>query len=207
MINSGIRIFRINGAYFNSKEYKPLVNILTKILAEINETPTIIFDLKGPIPRVSKLFNSKQSISVEKGQIIKIKDDTVKGIMDENMILLDKSIVSCLKIGDNLFIDGSKCILKVIAFERDKHNENYFSNVFENYLSEKLPSTELKNDTDFLFQSTLLPINEQNELFKDEEGLFQGFKLNFFEGESTEVIKDGQNCIEDAFKSIVKSII
>ena len=201
LINAGVRIFRINGAYFHFKEYKALVSQLKNIFQEINEIPTIMFDLKGPIPRISKLINGENRISVKKGQIIRIKEDNVRNIKDENLIYMDKNICSCLNIGDNLIIDGSKCVFNVISLETSKYLSNRIrlseKNTFT-YLSEKMLQRDIELEDRELFS-----IPEDIDLFIEKD-LSKDFETNFFEGESFKVIKDKQNKIENDFQSLIK---
>ncbi len=124
LINSGIRIFRINGAYFNFKEYEKLLKDLDEIFKNTNDSPTVIFDLKGPIPRISKVgIGKKTCIDVKKDQLIKILHENIK-IEEPDIIHVDKKIAQCINIDDRILIDSSKCILKVISIERYKRRNS-----------------------------------------------------------------------------------
>ncbi len=209
----------MNGAYFNNKEYKPLVNEINKIFSEMNDKPTILFDLKGPVPRISKFFKDQRSISVKKGQILKIAEDSVKGINEENLIFLDKNIISSLKIGDNLVVDGCNCVLKVISLERINfkkvssmktfiQNRNSQSsgklNISSSFHHENERIIYDSNDDNYNFNNQLFLINEQPDYNLKEEDFLQGFNNTFFEGETTELIKDRQSNIEEEFKSYLE---
>ena len=120
LIDSGIRSFRVNGAYFQYPEYQKLLQDLKILFMEINDKPTVIFDLKGPIPRISKISGSNiqnNGKEVKKNQLLKIVYDNPK-IDDEDVIHVDKQFFNCLSIGDRIVVDSSNCVLKVICIDR-----------------------------------------------------------------------------------------
>jgi hypothetical protein len=117
-------VFRINGAYFTQNEYRNLIEILNTLYMKERggEKPTIIFDLKGPIPRVGRIStNDKQkcqSVSLKKDQLVKIVHENTKVIDDDVTIYCDKKIAQSMQVGDKIIIDSSDCILKVISVDR-----------------------------------------------------------------------------------------
>lgn len=212
----------MNGAYFNSKEYKPLVNELINIFHEFNEKPTIIFDLKGPIPRIVKLYQNQTSLTVEKGQILKLTEEKNKEIDQNDLIYLDKNIISSIRIGDTIIIDGTKCFLKVIGFERQNFKKVSSMSLMKNFITKEKGIANIKSqqalsssflnesetliydEADHTYENQLFSINEQLDFNIKEEDYLQGFNNNVFEGESTEIIKDRQSNIEEEFKSFLE---
>jgi hypothetical protein len=163
LVNSGIRLFRINGAYFHGKEYEKLMTDLDAVFKNTNDRPTVIFDLKGPIPRITKIGLGKTSIEVKKDQLLKIVHENPK-IDDPDIIQVDKKITQCINVGDKIVIDSSRCVLKVISIERYKRKNSFC----------KLPghksSSRLVNKVEFDF--------EENEILTEDE-VSNKFFLNF----------------------------
>jgi len=97
---------------------------LEEAFKDTMDQPTVIFDLKGPIPRISKVGMGKKSvIDVKKHQLIKILHENVK-IEEPDIIHVDKKITQCVNVGDRILIDSSKCILTVISKERYKRRNS-----------------------------------------------------------------------------------
>jgi hypothetical protein len=145
LIDNGVRLFRINGAYFQCNEYNKLINTLQEIFQKkTNDRFTIIFDLKGPIPRITKIGNKKNHIDVKKDQIIKIVHENPK-IDDEDVIQVDRKIIECIKVGDRIVVDSSKCVLKVISMDRYKR-KNSINKMPGHKSSHKLANTLDKLD-------------------------------------------------------------
>lgn len=123
LITSGLRIFMIKGALFKSEEYADIIRRITTELAKLKEIPTFIFDLQGPVPVVTNLYNKeekKEKINVRPGQLLKITNKN-KSLKTEDLIVIDKKIYSSVKKGDSILFD-SNLILNVISQE-DFFNE------------------------------------------------------------------------------------
>lgn len=149
-MNSGINLFRVNCAYFNYKDYKKLLEHLEIIFQNKKNKPTVIFDLKGPIPRINKVgIGGKNSLDVKKDQLIKIVHENSK-IEDSDIIHVDKKIAQVVKVGDKILIDSSQCILKVISIGRYK-KRNSLSKKSGFRSSEKIQNQNNANDTLDLF--------------------------------------------------------
>lgn len=182
MVDAGIRIFRINGAYFHCKEYEKLVEELNEIFANLKlyDKPTILFDLKGPIPRITKLGGNKQSnLEVKQGQQVKIIHENPK-IEDNDVIHIDRKIIQSINIGDIIMFDSSKCILKVMSFDKYKRKSS-ISKLVEPKSSHRLVNQNLHLELEQEFDEKELiisnpdPDNEENEFFQD---IFQNTSLN-----------------------------
>lgn len=119
MIASGIRIFIIKCALFKAEEYTTLIKKVSAELKTVNETPTFIFDLQGPIPAVSNIYSKShkvEKLSVRSGQIVKITNQN-KPSHDSDLIVVDKKIYSSVSKGDNILFNSS-IIMKVIHLEK-----------------------------------------------------------------------------------------
>jgi hypothetical protein len=92
---------------------------IAEIFKNKSDTPTVIFDLKGPIPRVSKIGNSLSQMEVKKDQLIRIVHENPK-IEESDVIQVYKKIANFIEVGDKIIIDPSNCSLRVISVGRYK---------------------------------------------------------------------------------------
>jgi hypothetical protein len=221
LIKSGIRIFRINGAYFHFSEYQKLMSDLNILFKKINTKPTVLFDLKGPIPRISKFgtSNSKKAhIELKKNQIVKIMYENPK-IEEEDIIQIDKKITQFIKVGDKILIDSSNCILQVISIDRYRRR-NSISKSSANLSNKsffKVPSTQdddiynsecedefRTNSTfplfNFLNNPSLPPIEEREE---DESEGYNKVNANPYINKEDK-LKQLQKNMKSIYEKIVK---
>lgn len=176
MINSGLRIFMIKCAMFKAEEYTVLIKKVTAELLNVSETPTFIFDLQGPIPTVSNLYNKErkvEKISVRSGQLIKISNKN-KSLPNSDLIVIDKKIYNSVNKGDNV-IFNSNVIMKVIHLERfdhDKEKKQFPAEGKEiHYIREKIPSQNRSyNSLLHLENSFSQNIRRSDNLFHDHDG-------------------------------------
>lgn len=117
LVKHGINIFQIDGNLFTYKEYTKIVEELNLIFKCVGDTPTIIFDLKGPTPIIKKIGESAKIL--RKGQLVKICFDNNSAIED-NMIYIDKPIACSVNKGDIILINNSKVKLKIISVNNIK---------------------------------------------------------------------------------------
>jgi len=179
LVNSGINSFRVNCSYFHYKEYKKLLEDLELIYQNKHDKPTVIFDLKGPIPRISKVGIGKSNyIDVKKHQLIKIVHENSK-IEDSDIIHVDKKIAQCVKVGDKILIDSSQCILKVISIGRYK-KRNSINKKLGVRSTEKINSQANYNDT----------LDLIDEFYNNDEGSFANSSKLFFDPKSLEIIEE-----------------
>ena len=85
---------------------------INRLFESIDEKPTIIFDLKGILPRVTKISYGIQKLSLQKGDKIKLICGNPM-LNDPQLIHVDRNITNSIKIGDKIIIDSSGSILKV----------------------------------------------------------------------------------------------
>jgi pyruvate kinase len=147
-VHSGIRSFRINGAYYQYNKYKKVIEDLHTVMKQVNDAATVIFDLKGPIPRISKIGSNKETLDVKKNQLVKLVYENKK-INDNDVIHVDRKILDLIKVGDRIVIDSSNTILKVIGVDRYKRKhsgsihslrglENNTINTYESFMDQDM---------------------------------------------------------------------
>lgn len=126
LITSGLRIFMIKGALFKAEDYSDIIRRINTELAKLKEHATFIFELQGPVPVISNLYNGeekKEKINVRPGQLIKITNKN-KPLKNADCIVVDKKIYEKIKKGDSILFDSS-LILNVISQEDCTYdNEN-----------------------------------------------------------------------------------
>lgn len=192
MIESGINLFRVNCAYYHFKEYKKLLEDLEQLYLNRFDKPTVIFDLKGPIPRISKVGIGNQPVlEVKKDQLIKIVHENSK-IEDQDIIHVDKKIAQYLKVGDKLVIDSSQSILKVISIGRYKKR-----NLITKTLGFKSCGVIQKNNN----ANDTLDLLEE---FYNEENTSNNISKLFFDPKSLEIIeeKDEERTDNDIYHNL-----
>lgn len=127
IIEQGITTFKLNGKLFNHKEYTKIIDDINSTYANMNETPSIIFDFKGPEIIVTKVQNIHNRKSFNKNQIVNISFDSGCNKFDKaNRILVDKRISNLLENGDIIEISDSSIVLKVISIEKIRKKTNRF---------------------------------------------------------------------------------
>ena len=89
-----------------------MINDINRLFENISEKPTIIFDLKGILPRVTKISYGIQTLSLQKGDKIKFFCGNTM-LNDHKLIHIDRNITNSIEIGDRIIIDSSGSILKV----------------------------------------------------------------------------------------------
>lgn len=149
MVENGIRIFRINGAYCHFHHYERIISDIRSLFKRLNENPTIIFDLKGRVPRITKISYGLQKLSFEKGDIVKFICGDQK-INDDEIVHIDRNIIDSVQVGDRIVIDSSGCILKVLKIDYYKKERQYNIKGFK----------EAKSFSN-------LPLTNQNEFWED----------------------------------------
>lgn len=176
MITSGLRIFMIKCAMFKSEDYTVLIKKVNAELQNVNETPTFIFDLQGPIPSVSSIYNKEQKvekISVRSGQLIKISNKN-KPMPNSDLIVIDKKIYNSVCKGDNIIIFNSNVIMKVIhleSFDDDKDKKHPAEGKEIHYVRETIASQNRSyNGLMHLENSFSQNIRRAENSFHDHEG-------------------------------------
>lgn len=115
-MENGIRIFRINGAYCNYSDYEAMISDIERLFKNRHESPTIIFDLKGRVPRITKIHSGLTKLELKKGDRIKFLCGDGK-ISDSSLIHIDRNINNSIKEGDRITVDCSGSILKVVKID------------------------------------------------------------------------------------------
>ena len=128
LIKTGVRIFMIKGALFKAEDYLDIMKRITMELEKTKESPTFIFDLQGPVPVISNLYQKgekKEKLTLRAGQLIKI---TNKNMSNKNCdtIVIDKRIYSTINKGNSILFD-TNMILNIISQE-NCHYENESTN-------------------------------------------------------------------------------
>lgn len=121
LVKEGIKIFRLNGQTLNYKDYRTIIHNINHIFSQIGEIPTIIFNLKGSIPVITKIGGKKESKTLEKGEQINIVYHS-RDYDHEDIIYIDKKIFNHVKPGDKISIGGSDVILQVKKIDCVKRN-------------------------------------------------------------------------------------
>jgi pyruvate kinase len=85
---------------------------MREVYAKSSEVPSIIFDLKGASPYITRLEGGKRQQKVRLGDTISIAFDDAK-IKDSGIIFIDKKITKQVNEGDLIYISSSDVILKV----------------------------------------------------------------------------------------------
>jgi hypothetical protein len=183
---------------------------INEVFKHKNDKPTVIFDLKGPIPRISKIGTGKRNqIDVKKDQLIKIVHENSK-IEDSDIIHVDKKIIQCIEVGDQILIDSSQCILKVISIQRYR-KRNSLSKISGAKTFDKIMQNNLGDNNDiyddFLEEDITKKFNFNNEILdviveKDEDEQFQHVDDVDFSVEDR--LKQRENNMSLAYKNIVK---
>jgi hypothetical protein len=208
LADGGVKAFHINGARFKYHEYKPLVNDLKDVFAKSNEIPSILFDLKGSAPYVTRLEEGKKQIKVKTGQTVKITFDNSK-IKENGIIFIDKKISHLLKEGDTIYISSSDAILKVIGKERFpsqslfKRNRSYRQLKNKDNFREEL-RTIYDLDEGSWADIQLTKIKEEISDFsidQDEQLLFEAYS---FDSNFDEKIINKQLSMNKTYKNIIK---
>jgi hypothetical protein len=112
LADEGVKAIQISGACFKKTEYKKLIRDLGE--AYTNDTPSVIFDLKGSLPYITRVGQKKQ-YKAKFGEKLKLAFDNPK-IKDEDVIFVDKRLV--LTPGDLIYVNSSDVILRVIEKNR-----------------------------------------------------------------------------------------
>ena len=145
---------------------------LNRLFENIEEKPAIIFDLKGILPRVTKISYGIQKLTIKKGDKIKLLCG--KSIVnDPQLIHIDKNISNSLEIGDRIIVDSSGSILRV-------KNITYYSNKMRN-------ESKRKSSTN---SSSLEKINLAKNLIKES---YKSDNDNSIENMSLSSLKDSNN--------------
>jgi pyruvate kinase len=130
----GLKSFRIDCAQMNQAEYSHHVRIINEIFSKHDDVAEILFEIKGPMPLITRIGIGNEFLNLKKGEIIRICYDYRTRIYEEGILYIDKKITNGLTIGDVIFINSSNVKLKVIGFERSSH-QNFTSkkNNFKNF--------------------------------------------------------------------------
>jgi hypothetical protein len=170
-------------------------------MKEINDVATVVFDLKGPIPRIVKVGNNKDTMEVKKNQLIKLVYENNK-INDNDVIHVDRKLIDFVKVGDRIVIDSSNTILKVIGVDRYKRKssnnmmlriDNNTINTFESFLDQ-----DILDDIQ-LNINKLHVIDEQDEEKEDD---FLHVEHNL-DTNDEERMKQRQFKIKQAYQSVI----
>jgi hypothetical protein len=170
----------------------------------INDIATIIFDLKGPIPRVSKLSNNKEVLEVKKNQLVKLVYENKK-INDPDVIHIDRKIIDLIKLGDRIVIDSSNTILKVIGIDRYKRkNSNLSASRFDNNTINTINTFESFLDQDML-DDIQLNINKLHTIEEKDENEEEGFLHveHYLDSNDEERMKQRSIKIRQAYQSVI----
>lgn len=162
MIEQGIKSYKINGKYFNYKEYQKIYQEIHNAHSRLEEVPSIIFDFKGPYTLVTRIENIFHKKSFIKKQIVKILfDDARKKYEKDNRIYIDKRISNIVNIGDIIEISDSNIILKVISLEENKINltnkYNKLLNIVEERHHSKFNKIDINKRKFSLISENLIP--------------------------------------------------
>lgn len=126
LYQDGLRCFRIDCAQMNQKEYTEVIKNIDEAFRKRDDTPSVLLDLKGPMPFITKIGKDKQTeITVKKGQKIRILHDYLcRNIEEEenseSYLYIDKRISKGVGINDILVINYSDVRLKVTGIEKIK---------------------------------------------------------------------------------------
>lgn len=166
LIENGVHIFRINGAYCHYNEYKGLIADIERLCKKVNEIPTIIFDLKGMLPRIDKIFSGLKKVSLEKGETVKLICGDAKFI-DNSLIHIDSNITDSVKEGDRIIADSSGLILKVVKIDYYKKEKTSNQNCSLNRRAYKsytiLPSVKMCKIDNFYGENEICSIKKLHD--------------------------------------------
>ncbi len=84
--------------------------------SKLNEIPSIIFELKSPMPIITKISGGRKILKILKGQIVKIAYDSKKHI-EGDAIYIDKKISHGVNVGDIITINYPELRLKIVSIE------------------------------------------------------------------------------------------
>lgn len=129
LLNQGFTNFHIDGSRLNLKIYNKIVSHLIDYAeTKLNTRPTIIFDLKSPLPLITKISENRKFLKIYKGQTIKISYET-KREYEGDVIYIDKKISQGVNIGDILLISYPELRLKVVGVENSLMSSASYANL------------------------------------------------------------------------------
>jgi len=133
-----MNIVRLNTAHQTTEQAAKVI----KNIREVSEKIAILIDTKGPEVRTA---NFNQSITLEKGDIVKINGNNDPNVSKENFSVNYAGYVNDLRIGNSILIDDGEIELSVI----DKNSKELICQVENNGIVKKnksvnTPSVEIK---------------------------------------------------------------
>jgi len=150
LINDGFINFQVDGSRLNSKVYTKILSHINAFCeSKLNEIPTVIFDLKSPMPMITKISRNRKCLSVNKGQMIKIAYESKKA-HQEDVIYIDKKICHGINVGDVLMINYPELRLKVVGIENTLISSTSSSNLISNETSYKYKTVQKIKSSPFL---------------------------------------------------------
>lgn len=130
MIESGVRIFRINFSHGSLEEYETHFDNIRKAAHESHIPVGIMGDLSGPKIRIGKVID--EGVNLEKGKKVKfIREEVVTGENPDEILFstnYDK-LIDDVKNGQSLLLDDGA--LKLRCVNKDSRN-NFIECVVEN---------------------------------------------------------------------------
>jgi hypothetical protein len=209
LISEGVKAFHLNGATFKYQEYKKIINDLKEVFLKYNEFPTVLFDLKGSVPYITRLEGDQRQVKVKAGETVKITFDNPK-IKETGIIYIDKKIAHLLKEGDMVYISSSDVRLKVIRKEKYCHHSvpkrtKSFKEVLKfttDSFKEELRC--IYDQEDSMEDISLTKIKEEDSDFSIDQDEQMLFEANHFDSYFDEKIINRQMTMNQTYRNIIK---
>lgn len=172
-----------------------MIQDIERLCKKKSEIPTFIFDLKGILPRINKIYYGLHKLTLKRGETVKFCCGDGK-INDPEFIYIDRNITSSIEEGDRIIADSSGLILKVVKisfYKREKSHDHYLSPKKIPLRYKNMPSFNKADATNLNMPYNSFIVNEATmsdyvhnherkvlDPFNSRDNLYQEQELNSF---------------------------
>lgn len=115
LLRAGVNIFRFNLKHGNLTWHKEKAQLVQEVSKEQHLPAALLFDLQGAEIRTGE--TAIDGVTLMTGEIIEVNDKLFSE--DKQIVIPNTIIVTQLRLGDSLFIDDGRIILRVIERSED----------------------------------------------------------------------------------------